>query len=81
MNMKQKKLLMGCLATFLLSIIFIPEQETFVGGITMADGYSLIWNLSNEVNLKVLMIEWFGIGVTFFALFMLFRGEDKDASK
>ena len=80
MNTKQKKLLMGCLAAFLLSIIFIPEQETF-GGITMADGYSLIWNLSNEVNLKVLMIEWFGIGVTFFALFMLFRGEDQDASK
>ena len=72
MNEEQKKILLVSLGLFLLSIIYVPEMvinET----ITISHGWDFIWNLSFEINLKVLIIEWIGIVVIGSGLFFYFK--------
>jgi hypothetical protein len=72
MNEQQKKILFVSLSLFLFSIIYVPEM---VVNNTMAisHGWNFIWDLSFEINLKVLLIEWVGIAVIGGGLFFYFK--------
>ena len=72
MNEQQKKVLLISLSLFLLSIIYVPEM-VMNKTIAISHGWNFIWDLSFEINLKVLLIEWIGIAVIGGGLFYYFK--------
>ena len=72
MNEQQKKVLLVSLSLFLLSIIYVPEM-VMNKTIAISHGWNFIWDLSFEINLKVLLIEWVGIAVVSGGLFFYFK--------
>ncbi len=72
MNENQKKIFLGVLSLFALSVIWIPESQTF-GTVTHFRGWDFIWNLYGDVAMKVLFIEWIAIGVVGGGLFYFFK--------
>jgi len=72
MNEQQKKVLLVSLSLFLLSIIYVPEM-VMNKTIAISHGWNFIWDLSFEINLKVLLIEWIGIAVIGGGLFYYFK--------
>ena len=72
MNEQQKKVLLVSLGLFLLSIIYVPEM-VMNNTIAISHGWNFIWDLSFEINLKVLLIEWVGIAVVSGGLFFYFK--------
>jgi hypothetical protein len=72
MNENQKKILLTSLGLFLLSIIYVPEM-VINNTIAISHGWDFIWNLSFEINLKVLIIEWIGIVVIGSGLFFYLK--------
>ncbi len=72
MNDEQKKVLLVSLGLFLLSIIYVPEM-VMNKTIAISHGWDFIWNLSFEINLKVLIIEWIGIAVVGGGLFFYYK--------
>ena len=62
---------MYILVFFLSSIIYIPQTATAQNGLTVFLGYTFLWDLIFEVDIKVLIIEWlviFVIGLAFIFL-------------
>ena len=56
------------LGFFLYSIIYIPQTATAQNGVTVFLGYTFLWDLIFEVDIKILIIEWlviFVIGLAF----------------
>jgi hypothetical protein len=72
MNEEQKKVLLVSLILFFLSVIYVPEM-VINKGTSISYGWDFIWNLSYEINLKVLIIEWIGIIVLGGGLFFYFK--------
>lgn len=77
MNASQKRVLLTSLIIFIMSIAYIPEQSTY-NNHTYHEGWGWIWNLSEEIGLKVLIIEWIGIAVTGLALFLYFKSPNSN---
>jgi len=68
MNENQKKIFLGVLSVFTLSVIWIPES-----GKLGFMGWDFIWNLAADVEMKVLLVEWTAIGVIGGGLFYFFK--------
>ena len=78
MNKNQKKLLLGIVFLFILSGIYVPEENSFTNnGVSMVmfQGFTFINNLNYAISIRTILIEWIIIGVLFFALYKYFEGE------
>ena len=73
MNNKQRIIFLYILGFFLCSIIYIPETVSVQNGVRVFQGYTFLWNLMFEVDIKVLIIEWIGIFVTGVGLIFYFK--------
>lgn len=78
MNNFQKKVLLSTLGAFLFSVIYVPEVLISQHGRVIPQGWTLLWDLNYEINIKVLVVEWVGILVTGTGLFFYFKNEPKD---
>ncbi len=58
---------------FLYSIIYIPQTATAQNGLTVFLGYTFLWDLIFEVDIKVLIIEWLVIFVSGVVLILTFK--------
>lgn len=81
MNDFQKKVLLSTLGAFLISIIYVPEAFVSQYGQVTHQGWTLIWDLIDELNIKILVVEWVGILVIGGGLFFYFKSESKDQDK
>ena len=72
MNKNQKNLLLALVVAMLLSVLFVPEEENF-NNIAFFSGFAFIGNLTDQISLKVILIEWVAIIVIFFALYKYFE--------
>ena len=61
------------LGFFLYSIIYIPQTATAQNGVTVFLGYTFLWDLMFEVDIKVLIIEWLVIFVSGLAFIFSFK--------
>ena len=61
------------LGFFLYSIIYIPQKATAQNGVTVFLGYTFLWDLMFEVDIKVLIIEWLVIFVSGLVLIFSFK--------
>jgi len=61
------------LGFFLYSIIYIPQTATAQNGVTVFLGYTFLWGLMFEVDIKVLIIEWLVIFVSGLVLIFSFK--------
>ena len=77
MNKNQKRLLLVCLCLFWFSVIYLPACESAQGqACGIFDSYQFIWNFFVVgVYLRMLLIEWCAIAVSFVALFYYFKDE------
>jgi len=69
--MKNKFLLPVFLFLFLFTILYVPEELNGVGQsgkVTTFEGYVFVLNLTYEVSLKMLFIEWFSLVVLYLGL-------------
>lgn len=74
MNENQKKVLLLTLISFLLSVVYVPEQTyTTSLRVPFFVGWTLISDLSYDIALTVLLIEWAGIVVVSLGLFFYFK--------
>ena len=73
MNKKQRIICLYILGFFLYSIIYIPEKVTAQNGVTVFLGYTFLWDLMFEVDIKILIIEWLVIFVSGVALILNFK--------
>ena len=74
-NAKRKILIIGFLILFLISAFYVPT-EIKQNNILLFLGYKLIWNIFGDISLRILLIEWLVIAVSFFALFAISGGDD-----
>lgn len=68
-----KNLLLIAIILFAISIIYVPETAYMSDGRPMNFGWSYIWDLTYEVNLKIVIIEWVGIVAIGLGLFYYFK--------
>ena len=61
------------LGFFLYSIIYIPQTATAQNGVTVFLGYTFLWDLMFEVDIKILIIEWLVIFVSGLVLIFSFK--------
>jgi hypothetical protein len=73
MNKVQKNIALIILGLFLLSTFFIPEKLTTPQGTILSRGYTFLWDLTYEVDIKVLVIEWIAIFVTGIGLIFILK--------
>ena len=69
--MKNKFLLPVFVFLFLFTILYVPEELNGVGQsgkVTTFEGYVFVLNLTYEVSLKMLFIEWFSLVVLYLGL-------------
>ncbi len=84
MNYRQKTVLLICFFIFVGSIVYVPQEfNLLVGGAygnftpkTHFSGFCWITDLTYEIALKVLLIEWFAICVLFVTGFFLFKSNE-----
>jgi hypothetical protein len=84
MNHRQKIVIRVCFFIFIGTVLYVPEEyNLIVGGAystfipkTKFLGFVLITDLTYEIALKVLLIEWFAICVLFVAGFFLFKSNE-----
>jgi hypothetical protein len=73
--MTQKRLLAIFLGLFILSLLIVPEELSGLGeggkG-TVFEGFVFVLNLSYEISLKMLFLEWFGLAVLYLGLTKIF---------
>jgi hypothetical protein len=74
-NFKRKNLIVGFLILFLISAFYVPT-EIKQNGIILFLGYKLIWNVFGDISLRILLIEWLAIAVSFSALFAITGTDD-----
>ncbi len=74
-NSKRKNLIVGFLILFLISAFYVPT-EIKQNGIILFLGYTLIWNVFGDISLRILLIEWLAIAVSFSALFAITGTDD-----
>ncbi len=73
MNETQKKVLLGSISTFLLTAIYVPERLTHSNGATTHEGWSWIWDISFDLHMNLLLVEWAAIAVVGVGLFFYFK--------
>lgn len=76
MNNSQKKVLLMFIILFSVTIIFLPEESSSPNGNQISfEGFTFLWNLSYEISIKTLLVEWFGLALIFFGMFLYFKSE------
>jgi hypothetical protein len=79
MNNNQKKLTLIYICIFLASIILVPQEFNLSPdeGMpkTISKGYEFITNLRGEIAIKTLVVEWFGIIVSYMGFFFYLRDQ------
>jgi hypothetical protein len=73
MNESQKKVLLGSLGAFFLSVLYVPECWYLSNGNTTHEGWTFIWDITFDLNTKLLLIEWVAIAVVGGGLFFYFK--------
>jgi hypothetical protein len=78
MNDLKKILLPVFLILFLFTILYVPEEINGLGtngqGTTF-EGYVFVLDLSYEISLKMLFIEWFSLIILYFGLSKVFKSD------
>jgi uncharacterized membrane protein len=77
MNKNQKNVLIFALALFFASIIYVPEMYVYNGNASHS-GWVFLWDLSEDINLKILIVEWLGIFVIGLGIFLLFKSPTQE---
>jgi hypothetical protein len=73
--MTQKQLLAIFLGLFILSLLVVPEELSGVGEsgkVTVFQGYVFVLDMTYEISLKMLLLEWFGLVVSYICLTKIF---------
>lgn len=73
--MTQKRLIAIFLGLFILSLLIVPEELSGVGEsgkVTTFEGYVFVLDLTYEISLKMLFLEWFALVVLYFGLSKIF---------
>jgi hypothetical protein len=73
--MTQKRLLAIFMGLFVLSLLIVPEELSGVGDsgkVTVFEGYVFFLDLTYEISLKMLFLEWFALVVLYFGLTKIF---------
>ena len=73
--MTQKRLLVIFMGLFVLSLLIVPEELSGVGDsgkVTVFEGYVFVLDLTYEISLKMLFLEWFALVVLYFGLTKIF---------
>lgn len=80
LNNNQRKLLLFCLGILLLTVIFVPQEMSWIIGgegdwnsKTQFIGYCLIWKVKGEIAMKHLFVEWTALLIFFSGMFIYLK--------
>lgn len=77
-NEIQKKVILGMIALFTISVIYLPQVIHYPHGSTVHKGYAFLWNRSYGIDLVALIVEWIGIVIVGGSLFLYFKSKKDD---
>ena len=75
LNSNQKKTVAIGLMIFVLSAVYVPCKFTMNGN-SVFDGYNFLWNISSEIDVSVIAVEWIAILTTIFGIAFILKDDN-----